>query len=108
MQKVKILLSAEISRGLINWEKLNKKLQILVETMRHSTGAIGPDGKSVQVEDAASFKYKDNDALGNKMDMSIKLFELRFQSDGEIYCSAIQKGFYQNGKPTFPFPKDLV
>lgn len=91
--EIKIVLQDEISKGLVDWIKLEPKIAAVVEILKHTTTAVFEDGKSVQTADNVTFKI-------NSMLNCIKLIGLRLKS-GKYHCKGIQRGFYYFGKPIF-------
>lgn len=92
MRKIKDILSLEISKGAINWEKLQQRIFAALELTHGNFKSMNVSGEEVKLklDDAVTFKCENR---------CIKLFTTRF-INGELWCNGYQTGFYgEGGKP---------
>jgi hypothetical protein len=101
MKRIKDVLDKEIVDGCVNWEKLEKKIDVALNAVDNNFNVVREDGKSkpLKTEDALTFKVKRKDG-----EFCYKVISPRTVS-GVLFCSGIQIGVYEavTGKPVFPF-----
>jgi len=96
MKEIKQAIEHEISLGLINWDKLEKKIHAALNFVDNKFDVVRDNGqvKQMKLRDALTFKYDANRA--------IMLIKPRFQN-GKLLCTGINRGLYDlKGIPAFP------
>ena len=97
MKEIKQILENEITLGLINWDKLEKKIHAALNFVDNKFDVVRDDGgeaKQMRLKDAITFKYD--------VCRAIMLIKPRFQN-GKLMCTGINRGLYDlKGMPAFP------
>lgn len=102
MMVIKQILDREIKAGLINWNKLEKKIHVLLSMVDNNFESIKEDtGEKIKIKTSDSFTFP---VLNDGERICYKIFKPRFRQ-GLLWCGGIQIGGYDlKGQPFFPTP----